>query len=412
MEERNQRMKIEKIIPPLDKIAEWALYIIIFTLPFSKSLVEIFIAIGIFSLIAKKIILRERFFPNTYIEITLYILVAASLISIFNTQHSQLGLSARAFFSKTLKFAALFLITREIINTRVKLTNFVTMAALSCAIILIDCFVQYYITHVDLLRNYTSFLYRGVTPSFRGYPTASFPFQNDFAAWMLVFIFPAFTIAFFAKRGLAKSIASFVIFSGLLYALIITKVRGAWAGFIFSFILLSCIRIRKIGWAILIVIMLLGVICNGRNILSMASINDRSVMWKNSTQIFMRHPIIGNGLNTFYDNYMKIRQDEYRNTHGSYAHNCYLQMAAETGLVGLTAFLAFVTALLLKGLRSLRGIKDPFYYSLILGIGLGLTAFLVHSAVDTNLYSLPLAALFWLSCGILLATVKIAESNP
>ena len=127
--------------------------------------------------------------------------------------------------------------------------------------------------------------------------------------------------------------------------------------------------------------------------------------------IFMHHPIIGNGLNTFYDNYMKVRQDDMRNKHGSYAHNCYLQMAAETGLVGLAAFLAFVTALLLKGFRSLRGIKDSFYYSIVLGAGLGLVAFLVHSAGDTNLYSLPLAALFWLSAGILMATVKIAESN-
>jgi len=61
-----------------------------------------------------------------------------------------------------------------------------------------------------------------------------------------------------------------------------------------------------------------------------------------------------------------------------------------------------------KGFRALATIKEPFCYSLVLGINLGLIAFLIHSAGDTNLYSLPLAALFWLSAGILLAAVKLS----
>ena len=75
------------------------------------------------------------------------------------------------------------------------------------------------------------------------------------------------------------------------------------------------------------------------------------------------------------------------------------------------AFFAFIAAVLLKGFRSLKRVKDPFLYSLILGISLGLVAFLLHSAVDVNLYSLPLATLFWLSSGILLAVIKISESE-
>src|SRR3989338_7240426 len=99
-----------------DKIAEWSLYILIFVLPFSKSLVEITIVTGILSLVSKKIIRKERFFSeSTRIDIFLYIFLAASLLSLFNTQY--ICLSLRAFFSKSLKFAALFLITKEIINT-------------------------------------------------------------------------------------------------------------------------------------------------------------------------------------------------------------------------------------------------------------------------------------------------------
>ena len=86
-------------------------------------------------------------------------------------------------------------------------------------------------------------------------------------------------------------------------------------------------------------------------------------------------------------------------------------MACDSGLLGLFSFIGFCAALLFKSFRSLKRAKDPVLYSLILGIGLGLFAFLLHSAVDTDLYSLPMAALFWLTSGILLSAVKISESG-
>lgn len=395
----------------LDKAAVWALYTIIFTLPFSKSMVEVSIAIGILSIICKKILTRKRITANTYIEILLYIFILASVISIFNTRASQIALSIRAIFSKTLKFAALFLIVKEILNTREKLTNFVIISALSCVIILIDCFVQYYITHVDLLHGYVSFLYVPGNPYVLGVPTASFPFQNDFASWIITLIFPALCLAIFAKYKLSERCLAASIFIGLLYALVLTKVRGSWIAFAISFVILSIVKLKKAGWVMLLIIVMVGIFYTGHSILAMRSINDRSVMWKNSAAIFMRHPVIGNGLNTFYDNYMKVRQDEMKDKHGSYAHNCYLQMAAEIGLLGLAAFLAFVGAIILKSFRALKTIKDPLYYSLILGINLGLIAFLIHSAGDTSLYSLPLATLFWLSSGTLLAVGRLSEAN-
>ena len=83
-------------------------------------------------------------------------------------------------------------------------------------------------------------------------------------------------------------------------------------------------------------------------------------------------------------------------------------MAAETGVIGLVSFLVFVTAVLVKCFRSAKKTQEPFYNSMILGTGLGIMAFLIHSSVDTNLYSLNLAALFWVAAGILMAAVRMA----
>ena len=83
-----------------------------------------------------------------------------------------------------------------------------------------------------------------------------------------------------------------------------------------------------------------------------------------------------------------------------YAHNCYLQIAAETGIVGLLSFLWLIGVFFIHSIRSLMKIKDRFHHAVLSGISAGIIVTLVHSAVDTNLYSLQLSVLFWIMLGI------------
>jgi O-antigen ligase len=139
-------------------------------------------------------------------------------------------------------------------------------------------------------------------------------------------------------------------------------------------------------------------------------VGDRVFMWNTSWEIFKDHPIIGSGLNTFFQNFKERRNDEWKNKKGSYAHNCYLQMACDTGVVGLGAFLWLVAAYFHSVVRSLKKISEAFYGSILLGISTGVFAFLIHSFTDTNLYSLNLATLFWSAIGISQAMVKTLEA--
>ncbi|MDP2912812.1 MAG: O-antigen ligase family protein [Candidatus Omnitrophota bacterium] len=411
------------------KAAEWPLYLIIFALPFSKSLVEIMIVIAMIALVAKKSLARERIFENTPVNILLCLFVAAALPSFFNTPN--LALSARALFSKLLKFAALFVIAEEAMDTKEKINNFLTMALISCVFIVTDAFIQYFVTHIDILHfpGYPSFQFSHpalITPrvwsapypdGFKGFPTASFPYPNDFAAWIIVFIFPVAAILFFKKEDWPKRLGLGLLCASLFYFLILTKTRGAWLGFVialFFLFFLRTVNLKKFVLIVLALALLMPFVFKKSTIPYIsagAGISERNIMWANGRAILKQHPVIGNGLNTFFTEYKKVRTDEYKNKRGSYAHNCYLQMAAETGLLGLATFLLFLSALIVKAAGSLKSIKEPFYNLLILGLTLGLIAFLVHSAVDTNLYSLNLAALFWLSAGFLMAVVKRAESD-
>lgn len=403
-----------RLASAFDRISAWSLYIFIFALPFSKSIVEITTVTALVSLLIKKALMREKVLNfERGVDIILAVFLAANLISLFNTP--DMALSLRAFFSKSLKFAAVFLVTRETINSRVKLSNLMIMATISCVIIIIDGLTQHFITHIDFLHNYPSFNFVDSVPSFLGAPTASFPYPNGFAAWILVFIFPVGMFVIFGRWDWLKKMFFGSVLILLGYLLALTKTRGAWLAFIAALTASLIFKLNKAGLALLAVFLIFAFFADAsfvNYITSSASMNDRTTMWKNSWEIFRQHPVIGNGLNTFFINYAKVRDDEDRNKRGSYAHNCYIQMAADIGLVGLLSFILFAGAVIARALRSLRKIgEDSFYWPLVFGTVLGLTAFLVHSAVDTNLYSLPLAALFWMTAGLLMSMIKIAEAK-
>lgn len=94
-----------------------------------------------------------------------------------------------------------------------------------------------------------------------------------------------------------------------------------------------------------------------------------------------------------------------------YAHNCYLQVAAETGLIGLVAFLTFLGILFWHLIR--RAMRSEAQLAILLpGLIGGLLAFVVQAAVDTNFYSLRQAVLFWVLAGVAVGLSEhIADSR-
>ncbi|MBL7198377.1 MAG: hypothetical protein ISS47_09810 [Candidatus Omnitrophica bacterium] len=90
---------------------------------------------------------------------------------------------------------------------------------------------------------------------------------------------------------------------------------------------------------------------------------------------------------------------------GTYAHNCYLQMLAEIGIIGLASFLWIIGRLFKSSIRSFKKSRDL----LLLGLLAGIIAFLVHSFFDTNLYSLQLSVLFWAMLGLTVARIEISK---
>ena len=109
--------------------------------------------------------------------------------------------------------------------------------------------------------------------------------------------------------------------------------------------------------------------------------NGRIALWKLAIGGFLDEPILGNGWRSFKD-----MAPESGNIHATNAHNVYLQLLCETGVVGFciagTVFV-WMLVLILKKTSKTTDQKNCKYY--LLGIYITL-AMLVQGLIDNSLY--------------------------
>jgi O-antigen ligase len=103
----------------------------------------------------------------------------------------------------------------------------------------------------------------------------------------------------------------------------------------------------------------------------------RSIIWSTSFNIFKDHPVFGIGFGNFpefYRSYLKIPSEIF-----GHAHNDFLNVAVNAGIIGLLAFI-FLWVILLKNLlRRYKEKKEGYQKALILGGVLTLFAYLLAS---------------------------------
>lgn len=132
--------------------------------------------------------------------------------------------------------------------------------------------------------------------------------------------------------------------------------------------------------------------------------------WRVGWRMFRDHVLTGTGFGTFgalYPKYQTLEEGDVRA-----AHNDYLQILSETGIVGFVPFALFVGALLValaRGMRQGRTLEDALLRG---GFLAGIAAFLIHCIVDFNLYNPALAMLFFTAAGLACAVAEPAHAAP
>ena len=139
------------------------------------------------------------------------------------------------------------------------------------------------------------------------------------------------------------------------------------------------------------------------------AIVERMAHWESAAMMFAAHPLLGVGIGNYAAVYPAYALPNWSDPLG-HAHNYYLNVAAEAGIVGLIAYLFLWASAFWQGWRAVRvtsgwqrgvaagllgmivalsvhnGFDDLFVHGMAVqvGIGLGVAAWLVHSASPSS----------------------------
>ena len=420
----------------IDSLIRFFIYVLIFWLPYSPAVVETCVIICCILWAYKRRILfigyfqkagpltvkqefslfLETFRPSpTILDRPIAFFLAACLISVIFSR--DLLSSSHAFFTKTLEWFIVYYLVIEVFKTRrhifVALCVFLTTGFATC----LDAFIQYYITHKDLFNG------RLLA---RGGATAAFKHANSLAAFLTIFL-PA-VFAFFFVKGKSKNqkFLTAMAFCLGVWILILTFSRSA----IFASILGAGLAVYFLKRKIFIWVLMILFLGLTAYVFSPSagfewktdrgdvqnSFEWRLAVWFDSFKMIRERPLTGHGLNTFMDIFRQYRRraDAFYEYEPTYAHNCYIQLLAETGILGFIGFFW----ILIKFFKEITGsiknylIRPPdelFLWQI--GFMSGIFAFLVHSFFDSNFYSLLLSVLFWVMAGLCVSSFNILNST-
>jgi len=108
---------------------------------------------------------------------------------------------------------------------------------------------------------------------------------------------------------------------------------------------------------------------------------ERMVHWQVAGNMFLSNPWTGVGFGNFNTLFNKFGVQGWPYSRGN-AHNYYLNVAAETGVVGLTGYMIMLITTFTVGFRALRRVRlrgDTYGEAVVIGaLGL-LTTFAAHN---------------------------------
>ncbi|MGO8736812.1 MAG: O-antigen ligase family protein [Terriglobia bacterium] len=125
----------------------------------------------------------------------------------------------------------------------------------------------------------------------------------------------------------------------------------------------------------------------------------RAAIWKQASGIVRDYPAVGTGLGTFgvaFRRYQTTSLDLFID----HAHNDYLEVTTDTGILGAALLFIPIMGLLIKMILAYVGARGAYRRSVLLACIGGTAALLTHSAADFNLQIPANALLFAVVLGI------------
>ena len=200
----------------------------------------------------------------------------------------------------------------------------------------------------------------------------------------------------------------------MVFALLFSLTRGVWLAYVVVLVLLGVARGRRALLAVGACAGLLGLFLCGAGFggvreraLQVVDLKDnlgRSQIWQANLDMIKARPLLGWG----YGNYKKFRDPYYQRypeaDTTAHAHNNFLQIWVDSGLLGLAAFLSLFWVILRVGWQAYRLVPvaaEPLY-SLALGSTLSIVGFLLGGLTQYNFGDAEVVIVLWATAGVVL----------
>lgn len=259
-------------------------------------------------------------------------------------------------------------------------------------------------------------IYQGISGD--GRAAGFFGHPMTFAGYLCMYL-PLFLLGYFGNLfGIEYRYISGMMFLAGLAALFYNGTRGAWiAVAIISGILLLYYMFRnKRNFIVGIILIALcgGILVNNAAFMHRLSTitnnkyqsnSERLLMWNSAWNMFKDYPVFGVGLGQYKDRYQqKYISPKAKEPNLEHAHNNFMQMLAENGIVG---FVGFVTMFLYFVVRNLRKFltKRNIYALSTCAVTVTL---LLQGLTEYNFGNSAVVKVYWLILGCL---VVLAEHN-
>lgn len=257
---------------------------------------------------------------------------------------------------------------------------------------------------------------------------ATFISPNIFVSYILMMFFSGLG---FALSRRAKKEAHWPCVFVMASALVLAQSLGGILTFLAASVLflvlgifylgpgqrLKKINFKKAGLAVILLLSVLfavALVFTVRRLTQFCNMNDpnnsiiqRLYYWQASLNMIKQHPLVGIGWRKFgllYDCYKLQGANTSR-----YAHNAFLQIAAETGILGLLSFLGIIFAFCRSGLEAIK--KNGAERPLKIGLFCGGCAFLIHNLVDLSFYFGQVSFFWWVILGLFVTNQKNVQPD-
>lgn len=240
--------------------------------------------------------------------------------------------------------------------------------------------------------------------------------------WLCIFM-PLLLIEFFEKRLLGKyywlsGIAFCVCSAGLVF----NATRGAWlavaivCGLLLIYYMLKSKRNVVIG-ALFIILISVVLVNNPRFMHRLDTIDDftkyqsnteRILIWQSAWNMFKDHPILGVGLGQYTVNYQqKYILPQAKEPNLGHAHNNFMQMLAENGIVGFAGFIAMFGYIIFKNLIDWFKTRNTYALMIVSAT----VCLLLQGFTEYNVGNSAVIKMYWLVLGLLVVLSELYKKE-